>query len=108
MMIDIGLAPAFLRDYLRVNGHYIDVAKIFVGSARLYDEAVFRENSEIYREHGIGMFWADSFLGMFFTAKACPPCTDILPGPHVLTLPPSKVPQHSPSFSTRNVFPLTK
>src|SRR3546814_163147 len=66
MMIDMGLAPAFLRDYLRVNGHYIDVAKIFVGSARLYDEAVFREKSEIYREHGIGMFLGGQFLEYVF------------------------------------------
>src|SRR3546814_11387823 len=65
-LIDMGLAPAFLLDYLRVNGHYIDVAKIFVGSARLYDEAVFREKSEIYREHGIGMFLGGQFLEYVF------------------------------------------
>src|SRR3546814_21054638 len=65
-LIDMGLAPAFLLDYLRVNGHYIDVAKTFVGSARLYDEAVFREKSEIYREHGIGMFLGGQFLEYVF------------------------------------------
>lgn len=66
MMIDMGQPPASLRDYLRLSGHYIDVAKIFVGSARLYDEAVFREKSEIYGEHGIGMFIGGQFLEYVF------------------------------------------
>lgn len=62
MMIDMGLAPGFAADHLRVAGPYVDVAKIFVGSARLYDEAVFREKAATYGEHGIGVFIGGQFL----------------------------------------------
>lgn len=66
MMIDMGQPPGYLHDYLRVNGDYIDVAKIFVGSARLYDEAIFLEKSEIYRQHGIDIFIGGQFLEYVF------------------------------------------
>lgn len=62
MMIDMGLGPAFVADHLRVAGRYVDFAKIFVGSARLYDEAVFREKAEIYADHGVRLFIGGQFV----------------------------------------------
>jgi len=66
MMIDMGLPPALVADHLRVVGPFVDVAKIFVGSARLYDEAVFREKAAIYAEHGVGLFIGGQFAEYAF------------------------------------------
>lgn len=61
MMIDMGLAPAQVADHLRVVGPFVDIAKIFVGSARLYDEAVFREKAAVYAASGVGLFIGGQF-----------------------------------------------
>lgn len=66
MMIDMGLGPALLRDHLSAVGDFVDIAKIFVGSARLYDEKVFREKAAIYAEHGIGLFIGGQFAEYVF------------------------------------------
>lgn len=62
MMIDMGLPPGFVADSLRVVAPYVDLVKIFVGSARLYDEAVLREKLEIYRDNGIKLFIGGQFV----------------------------------------------
>lgn len=66
MMIDMGLGSAFLADHLRVVGPYVDIAKIFVGSARLYDEAVLMEKKALYAEHDIELFIGGQFLEYIF------------------------------------------
>lgn len=72
MMIDMGLPPAFLADHLRVTGPYVDLAKIFVGSARLYDEAVFREKAAIYADNGIKLFIGGQFVEYVVHAHGIP------------------------------------
>ncbi|WP_340118114.1 phosphosulfolactate synthase [Pelagibius sp. 7325] len=66
MMIDMGLPPALVADHLRVVGPFVDIAKIFVGSARLYEEAVFREKAAIYGEHGVDLFIGGQFAEYAF------------------------------------------
>lgn len=66
MMIDMGTGPAFLDDHLRVVGPYIDIAKIFVGSARLYDETVLMEKKAIYAGHAVELFIGGQFLEYVF------------------------------------------
>ncbi|MGD1878210.1 MAG: phosphosulfolactate synthase [Kiloniellaceae bacterium] len=72
MMIDMGLAPALVGDHLRVVGPYVDIAKIFVGSARLYDETVFREKAEIYAAHDVALFIGGQFAEYTFYHSGLP------------------------------------
>ena len=69
MMIDMGLGPRLLEDHLTVAGPYVDLAKIFVGSARLYDEATFAAKVGIYRKHDIGVFIGGQFLEYVITRE---------------------------------------
>lgn len=62
MMIDMGLAPGLARDHLEVAGPYVDIAKIFVGSARLYDEDVLRRKMDVYATAGVDVFIGGQFV----------------------------------------------
>lgn len=62
MMIDMGLGPRFVDDHLSVAGPYVDLAKIFVGSAKLYDEAIFAAKAEVYKKHDVDLFIGGQFL----------------------------------------------
>ena len=66
MMIDMGLAPGLIDDHLRVVGPFVDIAKIFVGSIRLYDEAVFREKAAVYEQHRVDLFIGGQFAEYAF------------------------------------------
>jgi len=52
----MGYGPETLRDQLGVLGPYIDLAKIAVGSARLYPRDLLIERAAIYDEFGISPF----------------------------------------------------
>lgn len=67
MMIDMGLGPALLDDHLGVCGDYVDLAKIFVGSAKLYDEKTFARKAEVYARHGVDIFIGGQFLEYVIT-----------------------------------------
>jgi len=53
MILDKGLPPAFLRDYLRICGEYINFAKFGWGTSAVLDRDVVEEKIDIYRRDGI-------------------------------------------------------
>lgn len=69
MMIDMGLGPRLLDDHLSVAGPYVDIAKIFVGSAKLYDEDVFAEKARVYQKHDVDIFIGGQFLEYVITMQ---------------------------------------
>ena len=69
MMIDMGLGPALIDDHLTVCGAYVDLAKIFVGSAMLYDEKTFAAKAEVYAKHDIDIFIGGQFLEYVITRQ---------------------------------------
>ncbi len=62
MVIDAGLGPDALRDQLRVVGPYVDLAKIAVGSARLYRRDLLVEKVAIYEEADVRPFLGGQFI----------------------------------------------
>ena len=62
MVMDIGFGPEALRDQLRVVGPYVDLAKIVVGSARLYRRDLLVEKIEIYEDAEVRPFLGGQFL----------------------------------------------
>ena len=62
MMIDMGLGPNLVDDHLSIAGPYVDIAKIFVGSAKLYNEDVLAAKARVYQKHDIDIFIGGQFL----------------------------------------------
>ncbi|AEF96400.1 phosphosulfolactate synthase [Methanotorris igneus] len=53
MVLDKGLSPNFIRDYLRVCGKHIDFVKFGWGTSAVQDRDVVKEKISIYKEYGI-------------------------------------------------------
>ncbi|AXI25462.1 phosphosulfolactate synthase [Methanofervidicoccus sp. A16] len=53
MVLDKGLPPEFLRDYLRVCGEYITFVKFGWGTSAVIDRDIVKEKIKIYKKYGI-------------------------------------------------------
>ena len=62
MMADFGLPQAQVADVVAMAGDYIDLGKIAVGTARLYDLAYLRRKLALYRRHRIRPFIGGQFM----------------------------------------------
>lgn len=62
MMMDWGIPLGRQEDLLGLVGPFVDLAKIVVGTARLYDESYFKRKVACYREHDIVPFLGGQFL----------------------------------------------
>ncbi len=56
MMIDWGLALRHLDDLLDMSGNFVDLAKIAVGSVRVYDKSQLKRKLAIYKDHDVRCF----------------------------------------------------
>ena len=62
MVIDWGLDPVRAQSLMRTAGRYIDIVKIPIGTARLYEEDVLREKFDVYRRHEVQTFVGGGFI----------------------------------------------
>jgi len=62
MMMDWGLPVEHQSSLLGLVAPHVDLAKIVVGTARLYEEAYLRRKLAVYREHNIAPFIGGQFL----------------------------------------------
>jgi phosphosulfolactate synthase len=69
MMMDWGLPIAQQRDWLELQARYVDLAKIVVGTARLYEEHYLRNKLELYREHRVAPFLGGQFMEYVFATQ---------------------------------------
>lgn len=61
MMADFGLPYRYAADVVEMAAPYIDLAKIAVGTSRLYDLAYLRRKLALYRKHRIRPFIGGQF-----------------------------------------------
>ena len=66
MMVDWGVPMARQKDLLSMIAPYLDLAKIAVGTSRLYDEAYLRDKLRLYKEYQVR-----PFLGAASPARCC-------------------------------------
>jgi phosphosulfolactate synthase len=66
MMADFGLPYRYAADVVEMAGRYIDLAKIAVGTSRLYDLAYLRRKLALYRKHRIRPFVGGQFQEYVF------------------------------------------
>lgn len=69
MMLDPGLPPGAQADVLALAGHYVDLAKIKTGSARLYEEKVLVAKLRRYRRHRVQPFLGGQFHEYVFATQ---------------------------------------
>jgi len=69
MMMDWGLPLGQQRDWLGLQGRFVDLAKLVVGTARLYEERYLRDKLALYREHGVAPFLGGQFLEYVFATQ---------------------------------------
>ena len=62
MMADFGLPHGQVADVLEMAGPYIDLGKIAVGTARLYDLPYLQRKLELYRSHKVRPFIGGQFM----------------------------------------------
>ncbi len=66
MMVDFGLPCGYAADVVAMAGPFIDLAKIAVGTARLYDTAYLRRKLSLYKRHRIRPFIGGQFQEYVF------------------------------------------
>ena len=66
MVADFGLPYMQVDDLVTMADRYIDLAKIAVGTSRLYDLAYLRKKLALYRRHGIRPFIGGQFQEYVF------------------------------------------
>jgi phosphosulfolactate synthase len=66
MMADFGLPYRYAADVVEMAGRYIDLAKIAVGTSRLYDLKYLRRKLALYRKHRIRPFIGGQFQEYVF------------------------------------------
>jgi phosphosulfolactate synthase len=62
MIIDYGMGLVRQEDILKTIGPYIDLAKIRVGSAALYEESCLRSKISLYQHYEVAVFPGGQFL----------------------------------------------
>ena len=66
MMVDFGLPYRHAADVVEMAGAWIDLAKIAVGTSRLYDTAYLRRKLRLYKRHRIRPFVGGQFQEYVF------------------------------------------
>ena len=69
MMMDWGLPLGIQREWLELQAQYVDLAKIVVGTARLYEEAYLRRKLELYQAHNVAPFLGGQFMEYVFQTQ---------------------------------------
>ena len=69
MMMDWGLPLGQQRDWLSLVAPFVDLAKLVVGTARLYEEETLVEKLGIYGDHGVAPFIGGQFLEYVYATQ---------------------------------------
>ena len=69
MMMDWGLPLGQQRDWLQLQGRFVDLAKMVVGTARLYEERYLRDKLALYQEHRVAPFLGGQFMEYVFATQ---------------------------------------
>jgi phosphosulfolactate synthase len=69
MMMDWGIPLGAQADWLGLIGQYVDLAKLVVGTARLYEEAYLHDKLALYNAHQIVPFIGGQFMEYVFKTQ---------------------------------------
>jgi len=69
MMMDWGMPLGAQGDWLGLIGPHVDLAKIVVGTARLYEESYLKDKLALYQQHDVLPFLGGQFLEYVFKVQ---------------------------------------
>ena len=69
MMMDWGLPLGQQEDWLGLVAPVVDLAKLVVGTARLYEEGYLRRKLDLYASHGVRPFLGGQFMEYVFATQ---------------------------------------
>lgn len=69
MMMDWGIPLGAQADLLGLVAPFVDLAKLVVGTARLYEEEYLRRKLALYAEHGVAPFLGGQFMEYVFETQ---------------------------------------
>ena len=69
MMMDWGLPLGQQEDWLGLVASVVDLAKLVVGTARLYDEDYLRRKLDLYASHGVRPFLGGQFMEYVYATQ---------------------------------------
>lgn len=69
MMMDWGLPLGVQREWMELQSQFVDLAKIVVGTARLYEEAYLRDKLALYQQHQVAPFLGGQFMEYVFATQ---------------------------------------
>lgn len=69
MMMDWGLPLSLQRSWLELVAPHVDLAKLVVGTSRLYEEAYLHEKLELYKAHDVEPFIGGQFMEYVFATE---------------------------------------
>jgi phosphosulfolactate synthase len=69
MMMDWGLPLPVQRSWLEMQHKYVDLAKLVVGTARLYEEDYLLQKLELYESHSVRAFLGGQFMEYVFHSQ---------------------------------------
>ncbi|MBW9222675.1 phosphosulfolactate synthase [Methanothermococcus sp. SCGC AD-155-C09] len=67
MVLDKGLSPEFLKDYLKVCGDYISFVKFGWGTSAVQDRDIVKEKIKIYKRYGIKAYPGGTLFEVCFS-----------------------------------------
>jgi phosphosulfolactate synthase len=69
MMMDWGIPIGALDDWLGLIARYTDLAKLVVGTARLYDDDYLRQKIDLYKSYEVSPFLGGQFLEYVYSTQ---------------------------------------
>lgn len=69
MMMDWGLPLGQQKEWMDLQARYVDLAKIVVGTARLYDEEYLRRKLDLYKQHQVQPFLGGQFMEYVYATQ---------------------------------------
>ncbi|MDX1434224.1 MAG: phosphosulfolactate synthase [Gammaproteobacteria bacterium] len=69
MMMDWGLPLGLQEDWLDLIAPHVDLAKLVVGTARLYEEDYLRRKLSLYEAHRVSPFLGGQFMEFVFASQ---------------------------------------
>jgi phosphosulfolactate synthase len=67
MMLDKGLGPRGVKDFLEISGKYVDFAKLGWGTSAIHRKDILKEKIELYKYYGVKPYPGGTLLEVAYT-----------------------------------------
>jgi phosphosulfolactate synthase len=69
MMLDKGMGPLYVKDFLEISGEYVDLAKFGWGTSAIHHEDLIRDKVESYLSHEVTSYPGGTLFEIAYSQK---------------------------------------